>query len=309
MKKLGMVLFLAIPFFFLGCAGGGGGDSPSTSTPASTPAPATPVATTPVVSQPKLELSGSLYETVDFSGDLKIFGEVKNNGNATVPFIQAKFVFFDSSSNMIGQESSFIEGTVLRLSALNINTNTGLKPSEKGVFQIWTSLKRAAVSMYTYSFTYTNAETADPAAKLEIVGTVNAQRDIFSDLEYLGQVKNTGTKGLTFGEVFFVTRDGTGAILDIDSSFINGETITISIGTTDTALNIGSQGTFKVSTTVPFSSYASYEAKFDWNDADIQAGIAKEFDGVFEQVEILSKRDWLIMHNQKAEKLRDLSTR
>lgn len=297
MKKWMVIISVFLLAFSLyGCGGGPSGDGSSGTISGPT-------------GQPKIELVGSIYAVEDTLGDLRLFGKVENKGNATATFVEAKFNFYDSASNLIGTDNSFINGTVVRLLSINTNTNTALKPSERGFFQIWTSLKKIAVAKYTYDFTYSTSQIADPAAKLEIIGTVNPQRDSFDYLDLLGQVKNVGTKGLIFGEVIFMIKDASGSIIDVDSSYITGETVQISSinTTTDTALSINGQGTFDVSTLVPFANYGSYESKYDWNDTDIQGGISREFNELSRQVDALNKRDRLSMSNQRTERLRNLS--
>ncbi len=297
MKKWMVIIsFFLLAFSSYGCGGGssGGGSSGTGSVP---------------TGQPKIELVEPIYVIEDSLGYLKVFGQIKNTGNATAIFVEAKFNFYDSASSLIGTDNSFINGTVVRLLSINTNTNTALKPSEKGFFQIWTNLKKNVVAKYTYDFTYSTPQITDPAAKLEIIGTVNPQRDLFDYLDLLGQVKNIGTKGLIFGQVFLMIKDASGYIIDVDSSYISGEIVQIaSINTTtDTALSVNGQGIFKISTLIPFGNYGSCEAKCDWDDADIQGGIAREFNELSRQVGALDKRDRLVINNQRTERLRDLS--
>jgi hypothetical protein len=227
------------------------------------------------LSVPIIQFLGAFSEIEDYSGDLKLLGEVQNNGDATVSFVEVTCNFYDTTSKLIGTDYTYLVGSVVGLSS-GIYTNTALRPSEKGAFEVWTSIKNSTVATYDCSATYETYDTTEPEAQLAIVGNVKAQSDYFDDLELLGQVKNIGTKGLIFGEVYFIVRNSAGKILDIDFNYINGETVPLpDIGsTTDTALRVNSQGTFDVSTLVPFSSYGSYEAKYDWTDADITNGIA-----------------------------------
>lgn len=229
-----------------------------------------------VTGQPKLEFAGPIYKTEDSFGNLKLLGEITNSGNTTASFAELKCAFYDSSSNLIGEDSSYVVGTVVRLVQSDMLTNTALKPSDKGAYEVWTNLKSSGVARYSCTPTFSIYATADPAAKLEITGKISAQSDYFNHLELLGEVKNTGTKGLTFGQVYFIVKNKSGSIVDIDFSYITGETVTVSSGiTTDTALSINGTGTFSVSTSVPLSSYSSYEPKYDWTDANIQGGVAR----------------------------------
>lgn len=310
MKK---VFCLLIVTLLLGCGGGGGGGSStptsSPSTPVTNDPPSTPTTNdppSPPPSQPRIELVGSILTKEDLLGDLILFGEVKNTGNAVATFVQAKCDFYNAQSTLIGNDSTYIDGTVVRLTLTNMNTNTALKPSQTGVFKVWTTLKKNTVASYNCSYSFDVFGTADPSAKLEVIGTVNLQADGSNHAQFLGQVKNTGTKGLIFGEVIFVSRDANGLILDINSDDINGETVLLqSIGmNTDTALNVNGQGTFSVSTSVPFSDVKSYDIKYAWDDSDVQNGVAREINLVAEKGLSLDKKERFIKRNQAIEELR-----
>ncbi len=252
---------------------------------------------------PTIEPFGSLLARENILGNIEIFGEVQNTGNAVATSLKAKCEFYNTQSILIGQANSYIEGSVVNMFSENSHTNYALKPSEKGVFVISPDIKRNTVASYKCSFTYEMPQTTDPVAKLEVIGPINFRPDIFNEAEFLGQVKNTGTKGLTFGRVIFVTRDSNGLILGIDSNYIDGETVTLNIGNTDTALNVNVQGTFWVRTTVLFNNVASYEIKYDWHDSDILDGVATEINSALDK-KLLEKNEKFVQRNQAIEKLR-----
>lgn len=217
----------------------------------------------------QLKFAGPIYEAEDRFGNLKLFGELSNAGNATASFVELNCSFFDSSSNLIGTDSTYLIGTVIRFRA-NITDNSGLKPNDIGVYALLTSFKRTTVARYSCEITHNTSEAVDPQAKLELVGDVKAQKNLSNNLELSGQVTNAGTLGLTFGQVYYVLRDDSGSIIDIGSSYIKGETV--SGTTTDTGLRVNKFGTFSLNTNIPFINYGTYELKYDWYDIDIADG-------------------------------------
>ncbi|MDH5548142.1 MAG: hypothetical protein OEZ43_21405 [Gammaproteobacteria bacterium] len=232
-----------------------------------------------VKSVPKIELVSSINEYIDSRDRVSLFGEVTNRGDTDAIFVEVKCSFYDDASILVKEDRSYIVGTNVILSKTGIATNTALRPSEVGVFEIWPFISKNEFSSYNCKYSFDIAsDVSTPKAKLAIKGVVNVAEDSLGDLEYLGEVKNTGTKGLIFGQVHFVTRDAADAIVDIDSTYLNGDTVILSSidSTTETALSVDSVGTFTVNTLLPFTEYGSHDIKFEWDDADIDQGVANK---------------------------------
>lgn len=227
---------------------------------------------------PNIQMFGTPAEQEDAFGDLKILGKVQNIGNKAADFVKINFTFYDASSNVIGTDYTYIIGAVLKLKLINMTTNTALKPQDIGAFMLWTNIKKSDVARYDYSFECNADDLIDPNAKLEMIGDVLTEKDYFGDLNLSGKVKNTGTQGLAFGMVYFLIKNRDDILINIDYDYISGETITLpSIeNTTDTALNIGKEGTVSVMTSTPFEDYFSSEIKYDWMDMDIVSGIGSK---------------------------------
>ncbi len=230
---------------------------------------------------PRIELDGSIYQTTDSSGRPHLYGVLKNTGDSSVVFVKARCSFFSADSALVKESLSYVNGTNVVLTTIDATTNTALKPDETGVFEVAPYIESDEFATYECKYTYDLANnTRDPDAKMELVGTVNVQQSYFGDIEYLGQVKNTGEKGLVFGKVYFVTRDTANSIVDISFSYVNGDTVTLASieTTTDTALNIGSIGTFLTSARVPFSTYGQHLVMMAWDDSEITDGTARKSD-------------------------------
>ena len=186
--------------------------------------------------------------------------------------------FFDANSALVEDSFTFVKGSNLVLTSIDATTNTALKPGDVGVFEVFTSIDSSAYATFdcNYSFDLAN-DTREPDAKLELLGPINVQGDFFDDVEYLGRVENTGTKGLVFGQIYVVTRDTTDSIVDVGTTFVNGDTVTLASinSTTDTALDIGSSGTFSVRTSVPLATYGQHSVFLGWDDSEISNGTAR----------------------------------
>jgi hypothetical protein len=223
---------------------------------------------------PRIEPVGSLSFAVDFSGDLVILGEVKNTG-ATATFIQARCNLFDFDGNLLETETTYISGSVVKLVGTGSNTNTALVRDAVGVYKAWSSTPSTSVDNVSCTFPYDTHATTTPLANLELSRSITRQMDSLGDLRLTGFVKNSGSTGLTFGQTIFAIKNTAGKLLDVESTFIDGDIVTIisSNITTDTALNIGAEGTFDARTDVTFNSTHTLTTYFDWSDTNIQSRV------------------------------------
>ncbi len=254
---------------------------------------------------PRIELEGSIYQTTDSLGRPHLFGVLKNTGNGSAVFVKARCSFFSADSALVEESFSYVIATNVVLTTIDATTNTALKPDETGVFEVAPFIESDEFSTYECKYTYDNANnTRDPDAKMELVGTVNVQQSYFGDIEYLGQVKNTGEKGLVFGQLYFVTRDTANSIVDVSFTYVNGDTVTLASidTTTDTALNIGSTGTFSTSTRVPFSTYGQHLVMMAWSDSEITGGTARKSDRPVGKMLVDSEMEG---RNERIDSLRD----
>ncbi len=227
--------------------------------------------TEPPASPPRIELQGTINHVTDQSGEAHLYGTVKNTGGTAATFIKAVCLFYRADSSLIRDMDGYIQGTNLAFTDINITTNTALKPGDTGVFAVSPHIKSDSISTYECEYTYDDADnTKDPDAKLELLGAVDVHENSSGTIEYRGQVKNTGAKDLTFGKVHVVTRDTTDSIIDMEWSDIRGDTVDLEFSedTTDTALFIGSTGTYSVWTSVPFSKYGQHSVFLEWDDSD-----------------------------------------
>jgi hypothetical protein len=226
---------------------------------------------------PNLVFFGETTFEADYSGDLKILGQVKNIGDLGANFIKINFIIYDAAGRVIDTEYTYVKGTCVNLDLYGslVPTGTALVPGDVGFFEVYTDAKAALAALVDVQFSYDTYAMRPMDARLALEGPVNAQSDYFGDLKLLGQVKNIGAKGLIFGEVFFAVKDAAGRVIDTDSGYIKGENVFLkSIGSyTDTALNIGSIGVYDIWTLVDFNRFHALDFRGYWQDAVIKDGV------------------------------------
>ena len=226
---------------------------------------------------PSLELVSDITQSVDVLDSVHLYGEVQNNGGKTAVFGKVNCAFYKADSSLVDTSFSYIIGSNLVLSRIDATTNTALRSGDKGVFEVWSNLAPWEFSTYECRFSYDQTTTREPGSELIVDGNLTRQKDYRGDVRYLGKLKNKGENGLIFGKLNVVTRSYTGAIIDISSSYVDGETVLISSidSNTDTALRAGSSGTVSVYTSAPYGRYGSHEVYPEWSDETIVDGVVR----------------------------------
>lgn len=230
----------------------------------------------PAPNTPKIQFLSGPVRGVDTLGNVRYRGSLTNLGSAAANFVEVSCTSRDAAQAVLGVDRSFIVGRVVKLSSTEVNTNTGLDTGDEGFFEVVTRHSAAEVASFDCAIDFETFAATPPAARLENVGEPGVRSDFTGHVNIFGSVRNTGTQGLTFGEVFSITRNRAGEIIDISSSFIDGETVTlVSLGTTtDTALRPNATGLYEILTLAQFSEFASVSYLFDWSDSTITNGVA-----------------------------------
>ncbi|OGC09648.1 hypothetical protein A3J90_02580 [candidate division WOR-1 bacterium RIFOXYC2_FULL_37_10] len=201
-----------------------------------------------------IALKGSINKRQDSFGWADFYGEVENMGSQNASFVEITITMKDSAGNVIDTDSSYVVGTVLTISGSE--TNTCLKANDTGAFHVSTTKNYSDIASYTYDIDWETYDTATPKASLDINGTVNATyNDYLGYKEYLGEIKNNGSTNTTFNEIYFVSKDNLGKVIDISSSYVTG-----------TDINAGDTKSFDVTTSVSSTDVSSYYYKFDWSE-------------------------------------------
>src|SRR3569832_3018924 len=216
-----------------------------------TPAGARPTTGNSTPETPNIQLSG-LVQRQDASGNARILGEATNIGSGVASFVQVQCALLDASGAVLTTRSTFVTSTVVKLTGTGQNTNTALRAGDRGFFAISSALNSTAVASFRCDPSFDTFATTAPDATLELNSTPTRANDPSGFLRVSGEVKNTGTRALAFGQVYMVVMDAAGLPLDLSFAFIDGETVPISTGTTDTGQNPDSVGSYTVSTRSQF---------------------------------------------------------
>src|SRR3569623_152587 len=212
-----------------------------------TPTGARPTTGNSTPETPNIQLSG-LVQRQDASGNARILGEATNIGGGVASFVQVQCALLDASGAVLTTRSTFVNGTVVKLTGTGQNTNTALRAGERGFFAISSALNNTAVASFRCDPSFDTFATTAPDATLELNSTPTRASDPSGFLRVSGEVKNTGTRALAFGQVYMVVMDAAGLPLDLSFAYIDGETVPPSAGTTDTGLNPDAVGSYTVST-------------------------------------------------------------
>lgn len=239
-----------------------------------TPTGARPTTGNSTPEAPDIQLSG-LVQRQDASGNARILGEATNTGGGVASFVQVQCALLDASGAVLTTRSTFVNGTVVKLTSTGQNTNTALRAGERGFFAISGALNNTAVASFRCDPSFDTFATTAPDARLELTSTPTRLSDPSGFLRVSGEVKNTGTRALAFGQVYMVVMDAAGMPLDLSFAFINGETVPTSTGTTDTGLNPDAAGSYTVPTRAPFSDAGTLVPLLSWDAAaDTAAALA-----------------------------------
>ena len=94
--------------------------------------------------------------TEDFSGDVKIFGEVRNDTNFTLKFVEVIFTFRDSTGKILGLENTFVDGDTVPTSFST--TDTGINPLKSAPFDLFTNVVSTEVDTFEVRVSYGTVE-------------------------------------------------------------------------------------------------------------------------------------------------------
>jgi hypothetical protein len=190
--------------------------------------------------------------TQDFFGDVLVLGEVQNRalGGGAPNFIEIDAIFISPGGNIVGTNSTFLEGRSRRLRNSGNVTDTALLPGQRGCFIMSTNIPASQVSLVLLGGSF-DTFSNDPLSGRLQVAQYTQQADFFGDLQMLGTATNVGTRPTYFNRIVFDVK--TPMVQDCDSTFVDGVNMLLPSGvTTSTGLFPGQTGTFTNFTNVPF---------------------------------------------------------
>jgi hypothetical protein len=206
--------------------------------------------------------------TQDYSGDIKILGELQNVGNSDVSFAKITYTFKDASGTLIDTEYTYVYGSSKRLSS--IVTDTILSPNEIGSFQLYTDVPFNLVSSMSYVISFENYETTPLIAEIILYGKLVEREDSFGDLEILGELKNVGSLLAYFVKFVSTAKNNVGQVIDVDYSYIDGVAVELNSGiTTDTGLYPDQIASFKIYSSAEYSEVDNVTNKINWDEGNV----------------------------------------
>jgi len=212
-------------------------------------------------------LSGTIYSQSDVFGDFVLSGAVKNIGTSAAMFTEINVALYDKNNNLIGTGSTYINGGTNVKLTYGAYTNA-LLPGEKGFFILFTSYKYSEVDHWQYSFDWDEYSYSLCNAEIKFDGNPSFSSDYFGDLYIAGNMKNTAKNYVSyFTEVFFAIYNSSGKVINVDSTYVDGDTYNLGWTSTDTAIYPGQSWPFELYTITPYGNYSSYEYSFEWNEA------------------------------------------
>lgn len=218
-------------------------------------------------------VSNSDYAQSDYSGDLVLTGAVKNNGTTASVFTKINVALYDKNGDFIGSDSTYINGgTNVKLMNSGVYINA-LLPGEKGFFKIWTSYDYSNVGSWQFAFDWDEYSYSLCNAELEFDGDLSFSSDYSGDLYISGKIKNTSSNYVSyFSQVYFAIYNADSKVIEVDSTYVDGDSYDLGWTTTDTAIYPDQSWPFDTYTNAPFDQYSSYEYSLEWNEA--QTGVS-----------------------------------
>lgn len=215
-------------------------------------------------------LSNTTYSKSDYSGDYILLGAVKNQGSSSSVFTKIRVSFYDSGNNFLGSDFTYIDGgTNVKLSLSGSYTNA-LFADAKGFFKLYTSIDASTVDHWTYSFDWDEYSYSLCKANIKLDGTPSFSSDYSGDVYVSGQMKNDGLNYVSFfTKVYFAFYNSSGKVIDVDFTYVDGDSYNLGWTTTDTAIYPGQSWPFESYTDAPFSNFSTYEYSFEWDEAKV----------------------------------------
>ncbi|MFO7867415.1 MAG: hypothetical protein R6V02_11490 [Candidatus Aminicenantes bacterium] len=212
-------------------------------------------------------INSSTYLQEDYFGDAVFTGAAVNEGSGGAVFSKINVEFFDKNDNLIGRDYSYLRGgTNTKLEVSGIFTNA-LRPSEKGYFKVWSNYAYKNVDHVRVSFDWDEYSFTKAKADLRFDGSPNFTRDYFGDLYITGNIKNRSENYVSyFTKVHFAIKNDAGRVVDVDFTYVNGDSYDTGTVTTDTAVYPGQSWPFELYTLTEYRLFSSYDSFFEWNE-------------------------------------------
>ena len=219
---------------------------------------------TPVLSQ--VVLVDESLNVVDGLLGTTFLGEVRNDTDQDVVFVEVEFALKDKEGKMLAVESGYVNGSMGKtIGFVELYTDCHLSPGEIGPFRVITLVPFDEMGSYTHKVMWEEGASVNISGAVTVLPASFAVREGFLGAQYLGEVRNDTPLHLTFVEIIYTTKDATGKVIDVSSSYISGSSFMTSLGIeTDTHLAPGETGTFNIITMVEADQIGSYYHKISF---------------------------------------------
>ncbi len=211
-------------------------------------------------------VAGSEYSRTGTGGTLVLSGAVINGGDTAAVEPEARISLFDSNNTLLGTVTAYIRGgTNIHLTDYDM-TGNAVYPGKKAYFLVDTYYDTSGVDHWTYSFQYSNTPFTICTSGLRLDG----RPSFYSSSGYThikGEVMSTGEdKVAYFVRAVCAITDSSGRLIDLDSSYVDGDAYTVYDITTDTAIYPHQTKSFENRTITSYSSSNSYFLFFEFDE-------------------------------------------
>jgi len=158
---------------------------------------------TPTLSVPILEVyPGRDFISYDY---FHIVGEVKNNTNSWMDFVQIAATLYDESGNILGTDFTYLMQDMLA-------------PNSTGVFDLLSNVGGKASSVASYKLQVQGRESENPPYQdLELI--VGEGYSSYGYFHLPGEVKNTGSKNCEFTQIVAGFYNSEGKVVAADFTY------------------------------------------------------------------------------------------
>jgi hypothetical protein len=224
--------------------------------------------TTQLTGNEVILLEPTVYVTQDYSGDIRILGELQNVSSFDVSFVKITYTFKDSSNQWIDTDYTYVYGSSKKVSV--VITDTVLTGGEVGSFNIYTSIPYDLVDTMYYAISFEDYETFPMGTTIVQNEDLTIQPDYAGDIELIGEVKNTGNEIAYFVKYVVTIKNSNNQVIDVDYSYINGRTVKLTSGiTTDTGLYPNGIASFEIYTLTKYTEYDMLTHKINWDEGRV----------------------------------------
>ena len=222
----------------------------------------------PGVPSPKVLGSNRLL-TQDDAGNLVILGAVQNAWRAGIAtFVEITARIFGNNGQLLGTDSTFINGRSRRLVSSQMVTDTTLASGQTGCFALFTNIPRNRVKRVAFQTMFDNVQTERLSGRVNRAGNL-VKTNQAGNLKVSGRLRNAGNRPTYLNQIALDVRNMGGRVIDCDTAFVMGSSATLPNGAkTQTGLKPGEVKPFATMTRAPFAQVDALTTWVTWSEDD-----------------------------------------